>query len=525
MRNEQRAVVCALWLIAGCSSSGATDGGGGGGMDAVASNSDAAQPARDAGSSDALPANLDAMPNDSSVGPIDSGSADGSAPIDGGSADAAPADAAPADTGTAPSSYAATVARGDLAVWTLMGDTFSIDWTVTASTGDASAVYTVTGTCSAADPSYGYRGCTVVTSSLTSGMGGTGPAVGDGFYVLDLPGVAMAAHPKGMLAEVRHDLHIGLALGGCSNPGGTFQVNAVHAGVPGNVDRLLQRMSITLDQAGIVSSIDAWDYGLIVNGASSTNMSSDPIRPILMTDPATPHPLPVMGATCNNGVFELPLPGQRLRGVVTRSGVGMVDLPHRPGEVNGSGGLIGLTASSSASVAALAGKQFSGVVVDRNSPVDLFNAVVAPDGTLTIVSTLRASLPANTYVGQITALADPALAVFAGHLVDLASPISGTYGTDALYGPPAGARTAAPAVSALGGLFVTTDGMGHFSESNGRGLFGMAHLAPNGHVMLVAYHFAVNNAAGGTDRCFSGTTLAGNLQQYCIDGELVAFSR
>jgi hypothetical protein len=73
-------------------------------------------------------------------------------------------------------------------------------------------------------------------------------------------------------------------------------------------------------------------------------------------------------------------------------------------------------------------------------------------------------------------------------------------------------------------VFVTTDGSGHLYEATGRGFVGITHKT-NGHVMIAGSHFAANNTAGGTTHCFAGTPQAGNLQQYCIDGEFVAFSR
>jgi hypothetical protein len=425
--------------------------------------------------------------------------------------------------------YGASAARGDFAVWTIMSGNFTVEWTATDGGGGAAAVWQLAGTCTAPDATFGHRVCTVATAALSSGgadgSANGGPAVGDEYYVLELPGVAIAAHPKGTLADLRHELHVGLAVGSCTNPGGTFTFNGVRAGVPGNIDQLLGRSAITVDAQGVVSSVDGWDYGLLVNGASSTNSGSDPIRPLLLTPASVPHPLSLTGATCDSGIVHVPILGATLRGVISSSGVVLLDLPHKPGVVNGSGGLVAVTAGASASLTDLVGKPYSGVMFTEGGKVDLFSATVAADGTLTVTTTLNQTVADNTGFGKITALSDPALATFSVGMVDFTNLTSGTYGTNALYGAPSGDRTSAPAPAALGGVFVTTDGSGHFFEATGRAMVGITHKAPNGHVMIAGSHVAVSNPTLGTSRCFAGTALAGNQQQYCVDGEFVAFSR
>jgi hypothetical protein len=307
---------------------------------------------------------------------------------------------APPDLAASTSRYAASVAQGDFALWTITDGAFTVTWTGTDTAGGGAAVWELSGTCTAADASYGYRDCTVATAKLTSGSSdagaGSGPAAGDEYYFLDLPGVAMVAHPKGASGDFRHDLHIGLAVGSCANAGGTHDVRFVRAGAPGNLDILLGRATIVANTSGIVSSVDEWDYGLVVNGASSMNSASDPIRPILLTQSIVPHPLPITGATCDNGVVTLPIPGNTLRGVITEAGVGLLDLPHRPGVVNGTGGVVGVIAGASAALSDLTGKQYSGVMFQEGGKVDLFSATVAADGSLTVVSTLNNTVANNT---------------------------------------------------------------------------------------------------------------------------------
>src|SRR5262249_38857635 len=145
-------------------------------------------------------------------------------------------------------------------------------------------------------------------------------------------------------------------------------------------DQLLGRISVTVDGQGVVSSMDGWDYGLVVNGASSTNSSTDPLRIALMTSTSAPHPVTINGATCQNGVLQVPLGAETWRGAITESGVVVFDLPQHPGTVNGSGGLLGVTVGGAASAADLAGKQFDAVLFSEGAGVDLVNASVAVDG-------------------------------------------------------------------------------------------------------------------------------------------------
>jgi hypothetical protein len=211
---------------------------------------------------------------------------------------------------------------------------------------------------------------------------------------------------------------------------------------------------------------------------------------------------------------------------MTQSGVVLFDLPQRPGTVNGSGGLIGVTLGSAASITDLVGKQYDAVLFSEGTKVDVVNASVAVDGgVLTVTSTLNGTVPNNTSLGTVTALSDSTLSTFAGNLVDITNQDSGTYGTNATFGPPTGSRTSAPLPSTFSGVAITTNGAGQFADPQGRAMVMIMHKAPNGHVMIAGSHFGVNNSDAGTSRCFGGTSLSGNLQQYCIDGEFVAFSR
>jgi hypothetical protein len=452
----------------------------------------------------------------------------GASTIDGAppTIDAAHLDAAAPDAGGAARGYAASVAPGDLAVWSLSGDTFAIEWTVTDGMGGAAAIYDVSGACTAPDASYAYRDCTIASVTLSSGApSGGAPQVGDEYYVLELPGVAIVAHPKGPLGDLRHELHVGFALGDCANPGGTFDYDFVRAGKPGNIDELLGRYRVTLDPSGAITAVDDWDYGLVVDGASSTDQASDPVRIALMTPAALPHPIAVSGATCDHGVLRATILGATIRGAITASGAVLVDLPHRPGEVNGSGGLVGSLATNAATLGDLAGKHFSMVLYDETTPVELVDVMVASDGHVTVVSSLKGTIPAGTALGVLTPLDDPSLATFAGALVDDTDLTGGTLGTDATFGAPSGSRASAPLPSSLGGVFVTTDGAGHFADPHGRATIVVTHKTAGGEILIAGSHFGANNAVGGMSRCFSGTPRAGDLQQYCIDGEFVGVSR
>jgi hypothetical protein len=550
-KMQRRLFLVGTTLLVGMAACSGDDNAANGGADAARDSGDASSSVDATSSSDAesdqsvqdatAPDAADANVPDIEAGQQPDAS-DGSVASDadaGGGDDASDAGADVQALG-----YAASAAQGDFAVWTIAGGTFTIEWTVTDGTGGVAAIYDVAGTCTSPDVTYGYRDCTVTSSTLVGGPvprdggadadagadGGaiSGPSVGDEYYVLDLPGVAMVAHPKGTLGDLRHNLHIGLALGSCDAiDGGTFNFNVVRAGVPGNIDQLLGRFTVTIDGQGVVSSVDAWDYGLLVNGASSTNSSTDPVRIALMTPTSIPHPETITGATCQNGILHVPVNGNNtLRGAVTQSGAVLFDLPHRPGFVNGTGGLIGVVAGSAASIADLEGKQYDAVLFSEGSRVDLVNSTVTDGGALTITSTLNGTVPNNTSLGIVTALTDSALSTFASNLVDITNPLDGgTYGVNAAFGAPAGSRASAPLPSTFAGVAITTNGAGKFADPEGRAMVAITHKAPNGHVMVAGSHFGVNNSDGGASRCFGGTSLTGNEQQYCIDGEFVAFSR
>jgi len=101
----------------------------------------------------------------------------------------------PASPASTAHTYAATSSVGDFIQWTIdptvTPAAFNVTWNVTDTSNNVIKTFTLSGTCGAADATYDYRQCTVNTTSDSTSV-----QAGAVFDVLEVPGVAVFAHPE-----------------------------------------------------------------------------------------------------------------------------------------------------------------------------------------------------------------------------------------------------------------------------------------------------------------------------------------
>jgi hypothetical protein len=416
-----------------------------------------------------------------------------------------------------PSTYVASLSVGDLVEIAFGPDDkeFTVNCTVTDTAGASASAFSYKASCTSKDTRFDYRVCTVLEVTPVQ----TAPKAGDEFYVLSVPGVGFVMHNKSM--PTMHMLHAGVARGTCGDPSGTY--NAVRFSPTGQLEDLFSQYKVVGQGSGALTSVDRWDFGLVVNGQESTNQNSDPARALLASGTAEAHPAAMGSSSCANGISTSTFDGGvTVRSNLNSSGAIVFDLQ------SGKGGLIGVKSSSSASLADLRGKSYSVMTYELGEAVNIASVTIGNDDAVTITGDLNGTLAPDGGVlrGTLAPISASALAGTFGDagLVDRETVLSD--GGVVTYGAPAGGRAAAPVPSSMEGLYAITFGNALGTASGtGRSTLVMAHKAASGTIFLVGAHFGVNNATWGTTKCFQGGANASSRQLYCNDGPFIGFSR
>jgi hypothetical protein len=458
----------------------------------------------------------------------------------------------PSDGGTASLTYVATSGEGDPAVWTLDdgGTALTVVVTRVDESGEADGGFTMRAACSGKNATFDYRNCAVTSVSPTVGIG-QGPQAGGEFFLLEISGVALVAHPKESTVETggrnRHDLHVGLIRGECGDFSGSY--NAIHVGPPGKLAGVFSRVNVVGSADGGFSTIDHWDYGFVVNGAPSTNRSDDPIAALLVTPREVQHPVTIPSSSCSGGTVTMSFPGQgfdggigKVRANMTSAGAILLDKPR------GRGGLIGLKSTALATLGDLQGKTYVVLNYKDDEGAQLSNVSIDGDGGLRVNAATNTTLPdGGVWIGRFVPISDGTVqSTFSGtDFVDLFNPVSGQ-ATDAgmiyAFGIPGpdGGRNQATTPSQLAGFFATVHADGRLGDGrvvddggvgNGRFILMLAQKKDS-NIFLVGAHVSVNNdlsglSDGGYTRCFAadGVGPRNNRQLYCIDSPFIGYSK
>ena len=270
-------------------------------------------------------------------------------------------------SGATSHTYAATSSVGDFIQWTLDpgAGTFSVTWNVTNTSNAITKTFTLTGTCGAADATYAYRLCTVGTTTDSASV-----AVGAQFQVLEVPGVAVFAHPVGTNARGngtgKDEIHVGFTLdtNACSNTA-SFAGDYVMTHVsPVSNPSETERVGIYRLSSAYLASINSDTAATVLHGGFGLSRAGGAFQMVYNIgddqggNNGTFNGQSQFTTSCTAGVMSLVGTQMTLRSVITASGLFLFDGPQT------FGGIVAAKTTTMASIDDLASK--SVVIVWQN---------------------------------------------------------------------------------------------------------------------------------------------------------------
>jgi hypothetical protein len=241
------------------------------------------------------------------------------------------------ETGNPSRSYVTSSSDG-YGQWSVNDSSMSGQLNVTApSTGVVQYTYVVSGGCGAAT-TYGFLPCTISVAQCTPGATSCAgaPTVGEVFYLLEMPGVALMVY-----APAENQLHTGVLLGDCAT-------------------NLAGDYTTLPNGQGVVNL-----FGMYRSDASFTNFISSsfamvtPASPTLYyltTESGGTGAISIPPSTCSQGVRNFTMEGIPVRGTATAGGLWLFSYP------SPLGGSMAFRTELAASLPELANRTFAGFV-------------------------------------------------------------------------------------------------------------------------------------------------------------------
>lgn len=298
-------------------------------------------------------------------------------------------------TGTA-NTYATTSNVGDYAEWSVAGNTLNATWKNIDATGATSATYTVVATCGTADSTYGHKTCTIDTGSSSCTGTCTGAPSGS-FHMMEVPGVALFVHTGSGTSQ---QLHVG------------FLKDSDSCSKDMSGDYVFMKTAVGNSDIFGMYRADSNLINVTHADFKMQNTTSQATTPTLTYSTGTASEVLGDGG-CTGGVRTRTVGGGTIRGMMTQSGLFILDMPE------GQGGLVSYKTTVAATLADLAGKSFGGITFPDNGGPELLSATT---GTITSNSLpITANVGGNTQTGMeirpltnaTTNLTNPAYANFA----------------------------------------------------------------------------------------------------------------
>lgn len=245
--------------------------------------------------------------------------------------------------------YSTTSNVGDYAEWAFSGNTLSAYWYLVDTSGSVTGVISASANCSAEDATYGYRTCTISSSSCYSGScAGSLPPNGDTFKTLEVPNIALFVKTG---SGATGQLHMGLLRdnSGCSTSlAGDYVFMSTNVGSRD----LFGMFRADTSFANITHS----DFGF-----SSAAQTTTPTVTYNTSDGSGSGQVSATQSSCDSGVRNISIAGAisaRLMG--TSSGLFILDL------ASGSGGRVAFKTTNAAVASDIANKNFKGLAFPDN---------------------------------------------------------------------------------------------------------------------------------------------------------------
>jgi hypothetical protein len=238
--------------------------------------------------------------------------------------------------------YAATSSVGDFIQWTLdsTAGTFNVTWNVTDSSNNVTNTFTLSGTCGAPDPTYDYRQCTVTTTSDSTSV-----QVGAVYDVLEVPGVAVFAHPETTAGRGNgtgnDEIHVGFTLdaNACSNVtsyAGDYVMTHV---APVSNPNETERVGVYTLTSSFLSIMNTGSSGNVLHAGFHVEQNGGPFRMVYGlgddngNNNGTFNGESPFTMSCSGGILKLVGPQMTEPGVITSSGLFMFDGPQTFGGI------------------------------------------------------------------------------------------------------------------------------------------------------------------------------------------------
>ena len=262
--------------------------------------------------------------------------------------------------------YAATSSVGDFIEWTLdsTAGTFNVTWNVTDSSNTVTKAFTLSGTCGTADATYSYRKCSVTTTSDATSV-----PTGAVYDVLEVPGVAVFAHPETASGRGNgtgnDEIHIGFTLdtNACANAASTYVGDYVMTHVsPVSNPSETERIGVYRLTSAFVGSMNSGNPSNILHAGFGVAENGGPFRIVYNLGSDTGDNGTFAGSSpftlsCSGGILKLG-GTPSMPGVITSSGLFLFDGPQN------FGGIVAAKTSVMATIDDLANK--SVVIVWQN---------------------------------------------------------------------------------------------------------------------------------------------------------------
>lgn len=255
------------------------------------------------------------------------------------------------DAGPTAYTYGSTSNSGDLATWTLSGDSLTVEWKELDASGNVEMTFDVAATCAAAHPTYAYRTCEVSSASCTAGTIACtgGPTVGEDFKLIEIPGTALMVQSPGGT-----ELSVGAAIGDCASLG-TSDYTFVNVGLNQTDIFGMFRLDSKFE------NVTHMDFGWTGSGATPANR-------IQYATGSTNGQDTIPASTCSGGVRTVDTGPETIRVMITSGGFLIVDKPE------GQGGLVAFKSSNAAALSDLASKSWAGISFPDNSAPEFISA-------------------------------------------------------------------------------------------------------------------------------------------------------